>query len=61
LSDHVASASGHVLIVGQSFTSDEMTSSCTCGWESPREFDNDSQVLDAWENHCDVVFMEATS
>jgi hypothetical protein len=31
---------------------------CSCGWTCDAEDDFDA--LDRWENHCDVVFMEAT-
>lgn len=33
---------------------------CSCGWTSEAFRDSEAAV-DAWENHCDVVFMEATT
>lgn len=34
---------------------------CSCGWQGAL-FDPDQHghAVEAWENHCDVVFMEAT-
>jgi len=48
----------HELIYGESFVTDDMTASCTCGWRVDAR--NRTDAIDKWENHCDVVFMEAT-
>lgn len=32
---------------------------CSCGWESD-VFNTAGEVYDAWQDHCDVAFMEAT-
>lgn len=34
---------------------------CSCGWDHPDNFDDVEAAEDAWDNHCDVVFMEATA
>lgn len=31
---------------------------CSCGWQGG-EHATETAAIDAWENHCDVVFMEA--
>ncbi|MGH9151339.1 MAG: hypothetical protein ACRD03_02810 [Acidimicrobiales bacterium] len=49
----------HTFIFGQTFDGVSF-SSCTCGWESGREHGSYEEAEDTWENHCDVVFMEAT-
>ena len=36
------------------------TSECSCGWESQTKRNSVEDAIDDWENHCDVVFMEAT-
>ena len=51
-------ATEHVLTIVQSFTSDDVTAECSCGWE--RGATDEDDAVDRWENHCDVVFMEAT-
>jgi len=50
----------HTLMIGQSFTSDGYTASCTCGWEGRREHDDQAGAVDEWEFHCDAVFAAAT-
>lgn len=32
---------------------------CSCGWDGDQH-DNTEDAVEEWENHCDVVFMEAT-
>lgn len=54
-----SSSEPHVLMIGQSFTSDDIDVSCSCGWERTG-YDTEEAAVDDWENHCDVVFMEAT-
>lgn len=49
----------HVLIIGNDFLRDDIDAGCSCGWEQDGLADEEAAV-DAWENHCDVVFMEAT-
>lgn len=49
----------HVWIAGQDFHSGIWTSECSCGWDKD-DLADENAALDAWENHCDVVFMEAT-
>lgn len=38
---------------------DTITPTCSCGWAGNDHTTEDAAV-DDWENHCDVVFMEAT-
>lgn len=34
---------------------------CSCGWEGPNfEADQHGKAVDAWDDHCERVFMEAT-
>lgn len=39
--------------------SGDFTACCSCGWEGEGN-DTQEQAIEDWENHCDVVFMEAT-
>lgn len=49
----------HTCFIGSDFLSDEWETSCSCGWTgSPH--DSEGAAFDEWENHTDVVFMEAT-
>lgn len=50
----------HVMVVGQGFVSGRWTAECSCGWESAHDHRYEAVAIDDWENHCDVVFMEAT-
>lgn len=43
-----------------SLNCDEWEAGCSCGWDAPGGFPDIDDAIDAWENHCDVVFMEAT-
>lgn len=52
-------SSEHVLIIGQDFVDATYTAECSCGWEGD-ERNAEADAIDDWENHCDVVFMEAT-
>lgn len=52
-------ASEHDLMIGQDFIDGTWTAGCSCGWESD-ERNAEADAIDDWENHCDVVFMEAT-
>ena len=50
----------HVLSEFESdFLEDGVIAWCSCGWSSPRKADQES-ASDAWDDHCDQVFMEAT-
>jgi hypothetical protein len=33
---------------------------CSCGWEG-RPVDDAEDAQEAWENHCEMVFMEVTA
>lgn len=46
--------------LGSDFIEDGWTATCSCGWESQERHDAPADAVDEWENHCDVVFMEAT-
>lgn len=49
----------HVMVLGSDFLNGEFTSECSCGWAW--DFAGSQQdATDAWDNHCDVVFMEST-
>jgi len=48
----------HTLEIGGSFTGG-MVPWCSCGWQGG-ESDSEEAAIEAWENHCDVAFMEAT-
>ena len=50
----------HVAVLGQDFASGAWTAECSCGWEHREECADEAEAIDAWDNHCDVVFMEAT-
>lgn len=56
----------HVMHIIEGFVGRDVGVGCSCGWESSDLWDG-SQVeayeraTDAWENHCDVVFMDATT
>lgn len=50
----------HTLELGQDFDGDDWIAVCACGrWES-KPCAAEMDAVDAWENHCDVVFMKAT-
>ena len=52
----------HDFMVGQNFFADEpyaILPECSCGWEG-RGVTTIKDAQEAWENHCDAVFMEAT-
>lgn len=61
--EHSVSKTGvnaeHVMYVERSFLRDTVDAGCSCGWEAC-EFEDIDAAEDAWTNHCDVVFMEAT-
>jgi len=48
----------HDLDLQQDFFDDTWTAYCSCGWES-QERNAEAGAIEDWENHCDVVFMEA--
>lgn len=50
----------HILMLGESFLDDQISTSCTCGWEHSGDLESREDAVEQWENHCDVVFMEAT-
>lgn len=51
----------HVAVLGQDFITGFWTAACSCGWESMETvLRDDADAVDAWDHHCDVVFMEAT-
>ena len=50
----------HVLILGNDFVSGLWVAGCSCGWEAREQHPGSDAAEDDWENHCDVVFMEAT-
>jgi hypothetical protein len=49
----------HRFEIEQGFADDGWTACCSCGWSEPEQRSR-LRALDAWENHCDVVFIEAT-
>jgi len=49
----------HDLTIEADFLVDGYTPWCSCGWSGRRE-ESSERAIDAWENHCDQVFMEAT-
>jgi hypothetical protein len=50
----------HLMAIGQDFIDGTWATECSCGWES-NERNAEADAVDEWENHCDVVFMEATT
>jgi hypothetical protein len=50
----------HVMEIGQSFLSGDWSVGCSCGWWTEREYTFRAAAIEDWDNHCDVVFMEAT-
>jgi hypothetical protein len=53
----------HDFSYGENFFADEpygILPECSCGWEG-RGVATILDAQDAWENHCDAVFMEATT
>lgn len=52
-------ATEHVLQLQRGFLEDGVLACCSCGWDGDQH-DNDEDAIEEWENHCDVVFMEAT-
>lgn len=53
-------ADEHIMMIGTDFMSGFYEAECTCGWEDRQQYTTRHEAEDAWENHCDVVFMEAT-
>ena len=49
----------HLMLIGQDFLSGEHEVECSCGWAAGA-FKDEASADEAWDNHCDVVFMEAT-
>jgi hypothetical protein len=39
---------------------DDGTANCSCGWGGRREFDTRIEAEEAWSNHCERVFLEAS-
>jgi hypothetical protein len=54
-----SAAQTHDLELDEDFVDGTWTAECSCGWESA-ERNAEADAIDDWENHCDVVFMEAT-
>lgn len=52
-------AEEHTCFIGNDFLSDNWETSCSCGWAG-HEHSTKEAAFDEWENHTDVVFMEAT-
>jgi hypothetical protein len=50
----------HVMHIGQGFLDGKWHTSCSCGWEGTGVHKTTVDAADEWDNHCDVVFMEAT-
>lgn len=48
----------HDFLFYETFGDGSETAACSCGWTA--EVDDYEAAVDRWENHCDVVFMEAT-
>lgn len=48
-------------MIEHDFVSDGLRAACTCGWQGRREHPDHDAVVDEWENHCDTVFMKATT
>ena len=51
----------HTFTYTQTFLEEGFGAACDCGWEHPIEFGSIEEAQEAWENHCDAVFMEATT
>lgn len=49
----------HTLIYDQDFLG-TWQACCSCGWESSRRHETEAEAVEDFDNHCDVVFMEAT-
>lgn len=53
----------HDFLIGSSFfhadDGRDIVPECSCGWEGERQ-DSAERAQEAWEDHCEVVFMEAT-
>jgi hypothetical protein len=54
-----SAAETHEMDLEEDFIDGTSTAECSCGWESA-ERNAEADAIDDWENHCDVVFMEAT-
>ena len=48
----------HLLVT--EFGPDGCDAVCSCGWEADRPYDETEDAVEAWDLHCDAVFMEAT-
>jgi hypothetical protein len=42
------------------FVDDLLIASCSCGWYAKESADSLTEAQEHWEDHCEVVFMEAT-
>lgn len=51
----------HDLILGAEFLGEGFIAGCSCCWESSLYFETRDEAREAWSNHCERVFMEATS
>lgn len=51
--------STHTMMLGGAFLADTFQTACLCGWEGEHHA-TEADAIDEWDNHCDVVFMEAT-
>ncbi len=53
--------SEHIAVMGNDFVSNLWHASCSCGWESRHQRDDQDAATDDWELHCDAVFIDATT
>lgn len=52
-------ADEHVMYLDHDFLGTTYDVGCSCGWDRSG-YGSRRAAVDDWENHCDVVFMEAT-
>lgn len=52
-------ATEHVMSLSSSFIDDQFVAECSCGWEG-KDRNTEADAIEDFDNHCDVVFMEAT-
>lgn len=50
----------HVMEIGTDFILGDWMVECSCGWGGPQVYARKAEAVDAWDDHCDAVFMEAT-
>lgn len=49
----------HELEIQQEFFDDGYCAECSCGWHLD-DFETMAEAREAWENHCDDVFIKST-